>query len=277
MEKEISSGAMLGIVLIALAAIIGIGFGVFAIAKGTANSGTTSVQEKLETVSESEYTDFDQTIVTGQQVKTAYDNFSGKNAAILVATQALIDKTFWKGSADDSSNALLTSRTAVSYDPANAGATGAYMEKTATNLIKENGFNNDKMYASKTDINKLLVVANGVDGVEKAYMVRKSAANASDQPVVFMNYNALLGFVDESNAGTITVHQANLGFDTTHFVVTSGFKSVNGQVQFNSLAGNLSKSGTIEYLPTSARFNAYLVKDSSGSLMGAAFIQIKNN
>ena len=46
MEKEISSGAMLGIVLIALAAIIGIGFGVFAIAKGVANNGVTNVQEK---------------------------------------------------------------------------------------------------------------------------------------------------------------------------------------------------------------------------------------
>ena len=47
MEKEISSGAMLGIVLIALAAIIGLGFGVFAIAKGTANEGVTQVQENL--------------------------------------------------------------------------------------------------------------------------------------------------------------------------------------------------------------------------------------
>ena len=39
MEKEISSGTMLGIVLIALAAVIGLGFGVFSIAKGVANEG----------------------------------------------------------------------------------------------------------------------------------------------------------------------------------------------------------------------------------------------
>ncbi len=52
MEKEISSGAMLGIVLIALAAVIGLGFGVFAIAKGTANEGTTNMQDTLNAVSE---------------------------------------------------------------------------------------------------------------------------------------------------------------------------------------------------------------------------------
>ena len=271
MEKEISSGAMLGIVLIALAAIIGIGFGVFAIAKGTANTGVTNVQEKLESVSTSEYTDYDQTVVTGQQVKTAYDNFAGKNCAILIATQALMDKTYWA-----SGDTAPTDRYKVSYDPADAGAaTGTYMAKTAAALKLENGFNNDKMYTSVADINKLLVVANGVDGCEKQYEVIKSDGS-SKQPVVFMNYNTLLGFVND-NGTTQTVHQANLGFDTTHFVVTSGYKSINGQTQFNSLAGNLSKSGTIEYLPTSARFNAYLVKDSSGSLMGAAFIQIKNN
>ena len=267
MEKEISSGAMLGIVLIALAAIIGIGFGVFAIAKGTANTGVTNVQEKLENVSTSEYTDFDQTVVTGQQVKTAYDNFAGKNAAILIATQALMDKTYW-ADGDTAPDA----RYDVSYDPDVANATEGYMADTATALKNENGFNNEKMYSAVSNIQELLVVANGVDGCEKQYEVIKSDGT-SKQPVVFMNYNTLLGFIDEDGG----VHQANLGFDTTHFVVTSGYKSINGQTKFNSLAGNLSKSGTIEYLPTSARFNAYLVKDSSGSLMGAAFIQIKNN
>ena len=54
MEKEISSGTMLGIVLIALAAVIGLGFGVFSIAKGVANEGTVNVQDNLGTVSEYE-------------------------------------------------------------------------------------------------------------------------------------------------------------------------------------------------------------------------------
>lgn len=86
MEKEISSGTMLGIVLIALAAVIGLGFGVFAIAKGVANEGVVNVQDNLGAVSDSAYTDYDNKIVTGTQVKAAYNSFKGKPVAILINT-----------------------------------------------------------------------------------------------------------------------------------------------------------------------------------------------
>ena len=89
MEKEISNGAMLGIVLIALAVIIALGFGIFSIGKGTANEGVNKVQDQLMNVQASEFTDFDQKIVTGTQVKSALSNFEGKTVAILIGTSAL--------------------------------------------------------------------------------------------------------------------------------------------------------------------------------------------
>ena len=89
MEKEISSGTMLGIVLIALAAVIGLGFGVFSIAKGVANEGTVGVQDNLGTVSESAFDDYNDKIVTGTMVKSAIQNFKGKSVAILVNTTAM--------------------------------------------------------------------------------------------------------------------------------------------------------------------------------------------
>ena len=89
MEKEISSGTMLGIVLIALAAVIGLGFGVFSIAKGVANEGTVGVQENLGTVSESAFEDYNDKIVTGTMVKSAVQNFTGKSVAILINTTAM--------------------------------------------------------------------------------------------------------------------------------------------------------------------------------------------
>lgn len=88
MEKEISNGTMLGIVLIALAVIIALGFGIFAIAKGTANEGVTKVQTNLVNVQASEFTDYDQTVVTGTQAKSAISNFEGKSVAVLIATSA---------------------------------------------------------------------------------------------------------------------------------------------------------------------------------------------
>ena len=89
MEKEISSGTMLGIVLIALAAVIGLGFGVFSIAKGVANEGTVGVQDNLNTVTDSAFEDYNDKIVTGTMVKSAVQNFSGKSVAILINTNAM--------------------------------------------------------------------------------------------------------------------------------------------------------------------------------------------
>ena len=79
---------MLGIVLIALAAVIGLGFGVFAIAKSTANEGIVGVQDSLTQVSESTFADYDQKTVTGSQVKSFITTMSGKSYALLVGTTA---------------------------------------------------------------------------------------------------------------------------------------------------------------------------------------------
>ncbi|MEG1723795.1 MAG: hypothetical protein RR313_00235 [Anaerovoracaceae bacterium] len=89
MEKEISSGTMLGIVLIALAAVIGLGFGVFSIAKSVANEGTVGVQDNLNTVSDSAFDDYNDKVVTGTMVKSAVQNFNGKSVAVLINTTAM--------------------------------------------------------------------------------------------------------------------------------------------------------------------------------------------
>lgn len=89
MEREISSGAMLGIVLLALAAVIGLGFGVFAIAKGVANEGTVGVQDSLGTVSDQAFLDYDQKVVTGTQAFSALKTFEGKPYALFYSTNAL--------------------------------------------------------------------------------------------------------------------------------------------------------------------------------------------
>lgn len=241
MEKEISSGAMLGIVLIALAAIIGLGFGVFAIAKGTANEGVTNVQENLGAVSQSAYTDYDQKIVTGTQVISAYQNFEGKNVALCVMTQALKDK------AVDSENAILEGN----------GVDSAYEQ------------------AGK-DLKDYLVEAflKSGDNYEQYTGVTDSKNNSVDNPV-FINYNALLG-IDEDSSGASTNYTKGkwIYFDTNCWRTTAAFETIGGKVQFNGISGNMSKSGMMEYVPSGARFQAYLIKDVSGTTMGVAFEQI---
>ena len=255
MEKEISSGAMLGIVLIALAAIIGIGFGVFAIAKGTANTGVTNVQEKLESVSQSDYTDYDQTIVTGTQVKSAYDNFAGKSAAVLIATQAVKDKMTDRGLADSAAG------------------------------IK-------KAYESVNKVPYVYAFADYNSGAPSDKYVMSTSKNGVDAVPLFINYNALLASAaDQTKNSTATTGSTSLtvssstlassntpwiAFDNNCFRCTSGYCTEAGKVQFNYITGNMSKSGMVEYLPTSARFQSYLVKDASGTTIGVCFEQISS-
>lgn len=253
MEKEISSGAMLGIVLIALAAIIGIGFGVFAIAKGTANTGVTNVQEKLEGVSQSEYTDYDQTIVTGTQVKSAYDNFAGKNVAVLIATQATKD-------AIDSTTGILN-KEAAGIDKAYAAVNPT---QAATNVAK----------------NVPYVAAYSDDTLATGYAMTTSKGTAISKPV-FINYNALLASPTDPTkySANVTGDSAKIPqmyFDTNCFRSVYGYCTVAGKTQFNYISGNLAKSGMVEFLPTSARFQAYLIKDASGTTLGVAFDQISS-
>lgn len=235
MEKEISSGTMLGIVLIALAVIIGLGFGIFSIAKGTANEGVTKVQTNLANVSSSEFQDYDQTVVTGTQVRSAYQNFEGKNVAVLIATTATIDAknnlADGAGVKDDADYAGKI----VAGNLANQFAKQAYKNKTGTAKYSD-------MYGS-----------DGAEGVG-----------------LFVNYNAVL------NAGDTDTNR--LYFDQGKFVAQAGFATKDGSsnVGFNTTVKNLGKSGMMEYLSTTSRFNSYVVKDSTGSYVGVAFVQISN-
>lgn len=99
-----------------------------------------------------------------------------------------------------------------------------------------------------------------------------------------MNYNVLLS-VDESrvNSGT-PIHSGNPVsggngdlYLTDGLVVTSfGFclDSKNGRMLFDSAIGGFSKSGNCEYVASNAKFDANLIKDASGTIVGVVFTEL---
>lgn len=196
MEGEISRGAMLGIVLIALAAIIGLGFGIFSIAKGVANEGTANVQDQLTQVSLSLFDEYDQKVVTGTQVMSAYKNLAGKPYTIWISTSA----------------------------------------------VRKN-------------------VAEGkTSGLSGAAQIP-----GEDEDTIYLVYNAN---IDED--ATITFKKDKIVLNGTFLM-----DETSGKISYNSVIGNLSKSGQLEYIPSTARFDAKLIKDTSGTIMGIAFRQVE--
>lgn len=241
MEKEISNGAMLGIVLIALAAIIGLGFGVFAIAKGTANEGVTGVQENLGAVSNSAFTDYDQKIVTGTQVMSAVQNFEGKPVAVLISTIAARD-------------AQVAGGKGMHGGP---GVEEAYSSK--------GGFVPGVVAYSDSELSK----AYPIEGYEKGKAVPIAKDVAS-----FINYNALLNGTVSDNGDYTATNIGKIYFDSNCFRSETGYATSAGKVMFNNITGNMSKSGMMEYVASGARFQGYLIKDASGTIIGVAFEQL---
>ena len=235
MEKEISSGTMLGIVLIALAAVIGLGFGVFSIAKGVANEGTVGVQDNLAAVSESSFDDYNDKIVTGTMVRSAVTNFNGKSVAILINTTAM-DKAV------------------ISY-------------KEHSNL---------NVYSLTTATGTITMASDFSNKVGNAALGTKIEDGSKHY---YVNYNALLGDTADAT-GKVTwdssKDSAKLVLKDGMFTSTScpfAVDTTTGKVQFDYSVGGFSRTGNCEYLNATAKFDANLIKDETGTTIGIVFTQ----
>lgn len=235
MEKEISSGTMLGIVLIALAAVIGLGFGVFSIAKGVANEGTVGVQDNLGTVSESAFDDYNDKIVTGTMVKSAVKNFNGKSVAILINTTAM-DKAV------------------VTYQEHKNACTFKYSPTSGFNNVKT--YINDGVAPTKIPDDAGTVGKTPID----------SALDAADGEHYYMNYNALVAFT--IGTSKLQLKDGIYNAESLPFALDS-----NGKVAFDYSSGGMTRTGNCEYLNATAKFDANLIKDETGTIIGVVFTQ----
>ncbi len=95
MQREISNGTMLGIILLALAAIIGLCFGVFMIAKGTGNEGVVKTQTELDRFMSLELEAYNDKRVMGRDVLSLLkkNRDMGDNLSIFVNTKKTVPDT----------------------------------------------------------------------------------------------------------------------------------------------------------------------------------------
>ena len=89
MERPIRDSAMVGVVLILLAAVIGLAFGLFSLSKGTANEGVVESQGAVNNFMNINYSQFEDKIVTGRDVLSVFKTFSDKKLSIFVHTKKM--------------------------------------------------------------------------------------------------------------------------------------------------------------------------------------------
>ena len=85
-NSEISSTSKLAASLVVIAAVLGMSIGVFKIAKGTSSDGVTEFHKAINTVSESQFTDYDNSVLNGSQIISAWNKFDGENVAVLLGS-----------------------------------------------------------------------------------------------------------------------------------------------------------------------------------------------
>lgn len=234
MDQEISKGTWVGATILAIVAILGLSFAVYGIARTLVNNNSADFVKTVDDASNSSFNDYDGTVVSGLQVRSAIDNYAGDKYSIFVNT-AGIRSVFAKSATANQGSFVRKEALAGGYDQ----------------LVK---FDN------------------------RYYMV----------------YNALLDFggntVNNNEAGTTGVSYVIRGVNTTETYklqnTTAGYVQFDGpfatipgtaDVKFNLVKTNYKTTGCSEFISTGSQFNAKLIKDASGTIIGMMFTQVASN
>ena len=164
MEGIVEKIGIFGVVLLALAVLIGVGFGVFSIARNTANDGVVGVQDALGAMNESVFNDYDQRTMSGTQVVSAYNTFNNKPIAIIVKTC----RGEWVNY-----NALITPFSATN----NRQLAAPFRDVTLEAASRQ--YNVTTSYFDRTTA-----------GLEVAYIMSDGGGDVSRRVVLFNNVNA---------------------------------------------------------------------------------------
>lgn len=247
MEKETSSLVSLGIVLIAIAVVITLGFGIFAVGKRLANSGQNDLVSQVDQISQSTFTDLDQQVITGTRLKGVINQLSSGNYAVLLNTLALrncyIDSAKLNGDLTTVKEAdSIYKQAIVNTNYPSTSSKGH--EAANTYFINYNALLGD----ASTTYNGLTGV--GVtDGVIEGLDVEYSVAEGSTDHLMMEN-------------GTFTTQYE---FQTDSI----------GNVAKNIRQSDFNKQGSTMFIADAAQFNSYCIKDSTDNYVGLAFVQVQ--
>lgn len=247
MGGEAVEASKLGTLLIMFVAVVAIALAAFLVGKGLMNTGVDNLETTAGKINDSRFSDYNNKNVRGRALKQAIDNFAHEEVAILVNNLA--------------------------FNGNNAGA--ALIQSTAIDGIRDGGTANTN-YCS--------IAISKDNGVTQNNCVTGYATNGESKPVStgvrFVNYNAVLKLSD-GNDNIMQDNQAALSAlyrddSTGTYIFLRDFHTSNGgDVKFYLGTTVLGKKGNNQYIADTASYQASLMKNASGEIMGIVFIQRK--
>lgn len=261
MEREVAQLNRLAIGLLFLAAAIGIGAGILALLMGGAFGLTTTVDlDSQKRVLDEKYDPYDDTYVNGSTVLDTVYRYLGDGTTICIATFGAMDNL-------------------KNPDISTANLSGVY-----------------ESYGKNGNSLPTVYVYNGSAAMkDSSIMFPESAYYCSDKskadvPLRLVNYGKVLGYSENSSFAKnrqdlITYsgnsfYEANLYYDESEKCFRTNQPQVSdsrGHTILNTCVLNLDNPKTVEYVAPGGRFHSSLIKDSTGQILGIAFVQIPND
>lgn len=261
------SAEMLNILIsiIAVVALMGIGFAIFTICKRITNSSQNDLVSQLDSISNSIYTDLDQQIVTGARLKGVVSQITTADCAVLVGTLSLFGNEVSLGNS--------------------VGTAGTKAEATLNGNL---AMDLKDGLAPMCQLNDYVVKTSLGTSIEKPYLVNYGSIlknSITGEPVeekiastvkLDSNMMKVTATTTAYSAGPVEYNQA-IGFKDGQFTTKLEFATnpVNSKILRYDNTADFTNKGKTQFISDTAQYNSYVLKNASGDYMGLVFTQMR--
>ena len=264
MSGNISEAMIIGIAIIMVASLVSTGLNLMVMSNSLLSGGTTTLQSGIDSISTQEFASFDNTKVSGTQVKTALSQFQGRDVAVIIQTKALaaIDPAYEEYAinygallcTDGQSSAGATNKQmtiAIKIETADGSTTYKYGEQGGT--------------AFGADTSPITITRNGAaHSFTRVGNILTSQAKTAN----------MVKFTELSKPAGADGLAFALWRDNGAANYTGYLHNTNGLVDSSYDTIGTTELGNAAYLLGSSRFSATLIKDPTGSIIGIFFKQL---
>lgn len=253
------------IAIIAVVALMALGFSIFTISKRLGNTSQNDLVNQLDGISNSIFADLDQQIITGARLKGVVNQVSTYDCAILVGTLSLFGNEVSLGSVvgttGTKAEATLNGNLAMDMkdglvpmcqinDYAIKTSLGTTVEKPY--LVNYGSILKNSIIAEPVEDK----IASTVKFASGALKITAATTAYSDGPV---EYNQAIGFKD----GQFTT---KLEFATN---------PTNSRILRYDNTADFTNKGKTQHISDTSSYNSYVLKNASGDYMGLIFTQMR--
>ena len=287
------------IAIIAVVALMALGFAVFTISKRMANNSQNDLVNQLSDISQSLYTDLDQQIITGARLKQVVKQASTTDCAILINTLALSGATVnigslpaLAGSVNSTTGEVVGSTASV---PKTGGTPGVANPEASTNgqlqtdglpVSSSSGAHSKvpmcilENYNIRTSLGTQIynpvcvnygsVLKNGIQNVPDVDSINPIMTYSSTAKKWSLN-------ADVPGWGSSAEYNQTIVYKDGQFITKLEF-ATNSQtsrvLRYDSTA-DFDKTGKTMTIADTQQYNSYILSNAGGDYVGLVFIQIR--